>query len=98
MFRKVTTLLRASQLGRTHERLTLLNPIRDKVTAASTMPPICSVEFPEAKESPLTGVDSVKWAKCIIQGRSKVVSGDKETTLCSSFLPDLTVVIKDGDA
>jgi hypothetical protein len=62
------------------------------------MSPICSIEFSGAKDSPPTGVNSLKWAKDIIDDRSKLVFEDKETSLCSSFLPNLTVVIKDGDA
>jgi hypothetical protein len=40
----------------------------------------------------------LKCVKDIINGRSKLVSKDKETTLCSSFLLNLTFVTKDGDA
>jgi hypothetical protein len=62
--------------------------------AIYNMSPICTVEFPKAKDSQ----DPATWAKRIIGGGSKVVSVDKKTTFCSSFLPDLTVIIKDGDA
>jgi len=62
------------------------------------MSPICTIGFPDAEDTPSSGVDSSKWARDIISARSNSGLEDAETTHHSPCLPNLTVTINHGDA
>jgi hypothetical protein len=102
IIRKITTLLRREPIGRRiQERQALALNLKKggySHRGLYIMEPICSIEFRSANDSSPTSVESAKWAKSIINTGSELASGAKENTLCGSFLPNLTVVVKAGDA
>ncbi|RYP77264.1 hypothetical protein DL769_003459 [Monosporascus sp. CRB-8-3] len=62
------------------------------------MSPICSVEFPQARDGHTTGGDPVVWVNCILRDLIKAFSEDEGGVFRSAFLPSLTAVIKDSDS